>query len=111
MYSYNEVELTTGNITACDQEMVTFLLNEKRMLLKAILLVMVFHTKPFESSKSNDNNKKKVGFKLGEFGTAEECALTAALLPWEKWPGRKMQLFFYRPKISWYVTRHLGVYL
>ena len=40
MYSYNEVELRTRNITACDQEMIIFFGESKKyILLKVLLLV------------------------------------------------------------------------
>lgn len=40
MYSYNEVELRTRNVTVCDQEMITFYgESKKNILLKVLLLV------------------------------------------------------------------------
>lgn len=41
MCSYNEVEVRTRNITACDQEMITFPGQSKKILLKVLLLVYI----------------------------------------------------------------------
>ena len=38
MYSYNEVELRTRNITACDQEIITFPSESKKYILLKVLL-------------------------------------------------------------------------
>ena len=40
MYSYNEVELRTRNITACDQEIITFPSESKKYILLKVLLVV-----------------------------------------------------------------------
>lgn len=61
MYSYNEVERRTRNISACDQEMITFLVNQKIYIIEgcSISIRMAYDRKAFKSSKSNDNSKKK----------------------------------------------------
>lgn len=43
MYSYNEVELRTRNVTACDQERITFSgeSKKKKIVLKVVLLVYI----------------------------------------------------------------------
>lgn len=61
MYSYNEVELSTRNITACDQETITFLLNQKKNTVGGcpISVHMACDRKAFKSS--NRSKKKKSG--------------------------------------------------
>lgn len=61
MYSYNEVELRTRNITACDQEMITFFWRIKKKIVEgcSISIHMSCDRKAFKSSESNDNGKKK----------------------------------------------------
>lgn len=83
MYSYNEVERRTRNITACDQEMITFLVNQKNILLKVVLLVYIWLM--IEKLLSHLNQmtivQKKVGFKILELETTKEQAVTRAPLP------------------------------
>lgn len=82
MYSYNEVEPSTRNIIACDQEMITFLLNQKKILLKVVLLVYIWVVIEKLLSHLIRVKKKKVGFKTLELEATKEQAVTRALLPW-----------------------------
>lgn len=88
MYSYNEVVPRTSNITACDPEMITFLLNQKKNIVEGcpISIHMGCNRKAFKSS--NKSKKKKVGFKTLELEATKEQAVTRALLPWEQLSGR-----------------------
>lgn len=98
MYSYNEVELRTRNITACDQEMFTFLVNhiQKNIVEGCSFSIhMACDRKAFKSSKSNDNSKKKVGFKILELETTKEQAITRALLSWRTIAWQINAIFFF----------------
>lgn len=66
MYSYNEVELRTRNITACDQERITFSgESKKKVALKVVLLVYICLV--IEKFSSHLNQMTIVKKKEGEF--------------------------------------------
>lgn len=90
MYSYNEVELSTRNITAYDQETITFLLNQKKkILLKVVLLVYIWLViEKLLSHLTRVKKKKKVGFKTLELETTKEQQSLELFFHGEQLPGR-----------------------
>lgn len=109
MYSYNEVELRTRNITACDQEMITFSGESKKYIVKgcSISIHMSCDWKAFKSSESNANDKKKkVSYRIWELETTKKQAVAGAPLPWGTIAWQINANFFYSLKS---VSMRLGI--
>lgn len=86
MCSYNEVELRTRNITACDQEMVTFSGESKKNIVEgcSISAHMTWIEKLLSHLNQTTIVKKKVGYRILELETTKEQAVARALFPWEQ---------------------------
>lgn len=64
MCSYNEVEVRTRNITACDQEMITFPGQAKKNIVEgsSISIHRDCDRRALKSSKSNDKIKQVIEY-------------------------------------------------